>query len=124
MSLQGQNRHTPSTPTCLLHQVQTLRVPTAYLIKRLLKAHRFDFGLPAGDKRVALDLIEAVIPVEQRHIGVATVRSGDAQLPAVDLANATRNVEFDPAGIMRNWPSARSSPQPPAATLFDVRKFR
>jgi hypothetical protein len=93
-------------------------------IKRLLKAHRFDFGLPAGDKRVALDLIEAVIPVEQRHIGVATVRSGDAQLPAVDLANATRNVEFDPAGIMRNWPSARSSPQPPAATLFDVRKFR
>jgi hypothetical protein len=52
----------------------------------LLEAHRLNFRLPAGDKRVALDLIEAVIPVEQRHVGVATVRSGDAQLAAVHSA--------------------------------------
>jgi hypothetical protein len=52
-------------------------------IERLLKSHRLNLCLPTGDKRVALDLIEAVIPVEQRHVRVATVRFGDAQLSAV-----------------------------------------
>src|SRR6202044_654859 len=66
-------------------------------IERLLEAHCIKFRLPPGDERVALDLIEAVIPVEQRHVGVATVRSGDVQLPAVDSANPMRNVEFDRA---------------------------
>jgi hypothetical protein len=64
-------------------------------IKRLLEAHRVSFRLPPGDERVALDLIEAVIPVEQGDVGIATVRSGDAQLSAVDSANPMRNVEFD-----------------------------
>jgi hypothetical protein len=78
--------------TRLIHQIQTLRAPLRAMIRgtalreieRLLEAHRLDLCLPSGDKGVALDLIEAVIPVEQRHIGIATVRSGDAELPAVD----------------------------------------
>jgi hypothetical protein len=68
-------------------------------IKRLLEPHRVNFRLSPGDKGVGLDLIEAVIPVEQRHVGIAAVRSGDAQLPAVDSANAMRNVEFDYAPL-------------------------
>jgi hypothetical protein len=71
--------------------------PTSATLKRLLEAHRVNFRLPPGDKGVALDLLEAVIPVEQRHVRVATARSGDAQLPAIDSANTMRNVEFDRA---------------------------
>jgi hypothetical protein len=45
--------------------------------KRLLEAHRVDFRLSSGDKGIALDLIEAVVLVEQRDVGIATVGSGD-----------------------------------------------
>jgi hypothetical protein len=58
----------------------------------LLKAHGVYLRQPARNKRVALDLLEAVIPLEQRHVGMATVRSGDAELPTIDSANPMRNV--------------------------------
>ena len=44
-------------------------------IKRLLEPRGVNFRLSPGDKRVTLDLIEAIIPIEQRDVGVATVRS-------------------------------------------------
>ena len=85
----------------------TTPAPTRYLqrsyerrsgeIERLLEAHRINFRLPPGDKRVSLDLIKTIIAVEQRHVGIATVRTRDAQLPAIDSADAMRNVEFDGA---------------------------
>jgi hypothetical protein len=66
-------------------------------IKRLLEPRGVNFRLSPGDKRVTLDLIEAIIPIEQRDVGVATIRSDDTQMPAVDSADAMRNVEFDRA---------------------------
>jgi hypothetical protein len=56
-------------------------------IERLLEAHRVN---SPGDKGITFDPIEAVIRVGQR-------RSGDAQLAAVDSANAMGSVEFDRA---------------------------
>jgi hypothetical protein len=52
-------------------------------IKRLLEPRDVNFRLSPGDKGVAFDLIDAVIPVEQR-------RYGDAQLPTIDSANPMR----------------------------------
>jgi hypothetical protein len=51
----------------------------------------------AGDKGATLDLIQPVISVKERHVGITTVRSSDAKLPAIYGAKANRNRTFGAA---------------------------
>jgi hypothetical protein len=45
----------------------------------LLEPRGINFRLSPGNKRATLDLIEAIIPIEQRDVGVAPVRSDDTR---------------------------------------------
>lgn len=79
---------------------------TFWLIENALIAVGEDQGLlePDGIGRtvaghVALDLVEALLVVEDRDRGMAAVRGLDAQLTAEHPADAVGNVELDHASL-------------------------
>src|SRR5215468_9810502 len=68
-------------------------------VERLVKDHRVDLRVAPGNKRFALDLIEPFLVQERRHVGVTAVRTRDAELPAVNPADAVLDVELDLAAL-------------------------
>src|SRR5438045_1462143 len=83
-------------PRISLRSIRATTVRRSGQIERLLEAHRVKFRLAAGPERSALDLIEPLLVIEHRDVGVAAARLGEAELTAaVDRADAVRDFELD-----------------------------
>src|SRR6266850_4107510 len=64
-------------------------------VERLLEAHGVDLRLAARHKRFAFDLIEPLLVIKHRDVGMTAARPRDAELTAVNRADAVGYIKLD-----------------------------
>ena len=73
--------------------------PNSGQVKRLLEDHGVDFGLAARCDRLAFDLVEALLVVKYRNVGIPAVRPRNGKLAAICRTDTVLDVEFDHAAV-------------------------
>lgn len=57
--------------------------------------HRINFRLSPRHKGLAFDLVEPIVMVKHRDVGIAAIRHRNAKLTPIDGADSVLNVELD-----------------------------